>query len=99
LFFLQSDSTVAFRFLLGFDVHAESVERRCRQVRRILESAPVDRRTQAAERAVDRGDLVSAPVLGFEAQDLARFLQRRDRQRTETALHGFQSPVDRAGAA
>jgi len=46
LLFLQPDSTVSFRFLLHFDVHAEAVERRCGQVRRILEAAPVDRRTQ-----------------------------------------------------
>ena len=41
LLFLQSDPAVAFGFLLCLDRHAESMERRRRQVRRILVSIHV----------------------------------------------------------
>jgi hypothetical protein len=48
LFLMQSDATIALGLLLCFDRHSESVERRRRQIRRILEASPVDRRPNKA---------------------------------------------------
>src|SRR5260370_24943200 len=68
--FLDSDSTIAFSFLLGLDIHAESMERRCREVRRILKAAPVDRRSQRTRSAVQRRNLAAPSLRGLEPQNL-----------------------------
>jgi hypothetical protein len=78
-----------------FDRHAETMEWRGREQRRILESPPVDRRTQHAQCAVDRRHLT---VFRFEATDVSRFLQRRHGQVTECGLERFHVSEDRAGA-
>src|SRR5713226_9486025 len=56
LLLLLSDSSVAFGFLLDLDAHTESMERRCGQVRRVLEPAPIDRRAKRAQCPVDGCD-------------------------------------------
>jgi len=95
LLFLQSDSTIAFRFLLCLDVHAEPVERRRGEVRRILESTPVDRRTQCAEGTVQRCDLAAFAVRSFEPKNLRRLLECRDWQISERRLDRLESAHDR----
>jgi hypothetical protein len=49
---VQSDATIALGLLVRPDRHTESVERRCRWIRRILKPPPVDRRPQRARAAV-----------------------------------------------
>jgi len=44
LFLVQSNATIALCLLLCLDRYSESVERRCREIRWILEASPVDRR-------------------------------------------------------
>jgi hypothetical protein len=77
LFLVAVDSPIPFRFVSCFDRHAETMERRRREQRRILESSPVDRRAEHALCAIDRRQLAPLAVYGFEATDVSRFLQRR----------------------
>jgi hypothetical protein len=60
LLFVAVDAPVPFRFVFRLDGHTETMERRCCEQRRILESSPVDRRPKYAERAVHRRDFVAA---------------------------------------
>ena len=96
LLLLESDSTIALRFLLHFDVHAESMERGRGQVRRILEAAPVDRRTQRAQ-AHGSPSRSSRPfaINRFEPKNLAGFSSTRDRQIAEHSLDRLESTLDR----
>ena len=77
---LQTDSPIAFRFLRHFDVDAESMERRRGQIRRILEAAPVDRRSQRCQRAVRGRDLSPFAIDRFEPEDLTRLFEHANRQ-------------------
>ena len=74
---------VAFRFVSRPDADTEAMKRRRRQQRRILESSPVDRRSQHTEHAIDGRDLTAVPERRFEADDLRWFLECRGRQMSE----------------
>jgi hypothetical protein len=95
LLLLESNSTISLRLLLHFDAHAESMERGRGQVRRILEAAPVDRRTQRRERAVHSRDLSPFAMNRFESQDVGRLFEHADWQIAEHFLDGLEPAVHR----
>ena len=72
LFLVAMHAPIPFGFVLDLDGHAEPVERRHRQQRRILEPPPVDCRPQRAQRAVDRRDLAALAELRLEPRDVRR---------------------------
>src|SRR4029077_3921427 len=99
LFFRQPDPAIAFRFLLGLDADAESMERRCGQNWGVLKTSPVDLGPQGAERAIDGRNLVAMAILCLEAEDLARLLQGGYRHVAKRSLCRLEPPVDRRRAA
>jgi hypothetical protein len=91
LLLLESNSTISLRFLLHFDADAESMERGRGQVRRILEAAPVDRRTQGSQGAVHLtsiADEILANVSSPAIDDKTLALMK------ELGLDAFQRIVD-----
>src|SRR4030095_4042607 len=59
LLLVPMDAPIAFRLVPSFDAHAETMKRRRREQWRVLETSPVNRRTEHAERSVDRRQFVS----------------------------------------
>ncbi len=95
LFFVQSNATIALCLLLCFDRHSESVERRCRKIRRVLKASPVDRRPQRAQGSVHGRNLAALPVRRLEAKHFCRLLQHRDRLIAEHRLDRLETAFDR----
>jgi hypothetical protein len=77
--FVRSDSTIALRLGLGFDLDAESMEGRCDEDRRGATATPIDRVPKDAERSIDCSDRSGFAVLALEIFDRFRPLQRADR--------------------
>jgi hypothetical protein len=71
------------------------MERGRAQVRRILESSPVDRRPQRCERAVHGRDLSPFAMNRFEPQDVGRLFEHADWQIAEHSLDGLEPTVHR----
>jgi hypothetical protein len=79
LLLVAVDVPIAFRFVFGSDRDTETMERRGRERRRILEASSVNRGSEDAERPVHGGHFVTAATLGFKPTDFRRLLENRYR--------------------
>lgn len=98
-FLFRRDATVPFHLGFGFDLHADTMERRRAEDRRRPAAAPIDRVSQNRQRPVHRSNGFALGIDAFEIFDGIDLFQREHRQRSERRFERTDPTPNRCDTA